>query len=126
MNTNKLKTLVDNGKFSKVEISDMCNISRTTLDNVLSGADAKVSTIEALAKCFGVSVGYLFEDEECATTDNEVRTKLYEAEKEIEILKRMLESSPRRSTRVVVELDVDDDEFIKMGLKDKVIQVLNK
>lgn len=31
-----------------------------------------------------------------------------------------------KSTRVLVELDVNDDELIKMGFKDKVIQVLNK
>jgi transcriptional regulator with XRE-family HTH domain len=30
------------------------------------------------------------------------------------------------TTKVLVELDVSTDEFIKMGLKDKVIQVLNK
>ena len=30
------------------------------------------------------------------------------------------------ATRVVVELDVTQDEFIKMGLKEKVIQALNK
>lgn len=126
MNISRLNNLFDSSTDTKVVIANKVGVTTQTLSNVLSGADAKVSTIEALAKCFGVSVGYLFEDEECVTTDNEVRTKLYEAEKEIEILKRMLESSSRRSTRVVVELDVDDDEFIKMGLKDKIIQVLNK
>lgn len=30
------------------------------------------------------------------------------------------------STKVLVEIDVNNDEFIKMGLKDKIIQVLNK
>jgi transcriptional regulator with XRE-family HTH domain len=30
------------------------------------------------------------------------------------------------STKVLVELDVSADEFIKMGLKEKVIQILNK
>jgi len=30
------------------------------------------------------------------------------------------------SRKIVVELDVSPDEFVKMGLKDKVIQVLNK
>jgi transcriptional regulator with XRE-family HTH domain len=30
------------------------------------------------------------------------------------------------STKVLVELDVSIDEFIKMGLKDKIIQVLNR
>jgi len=29
-------------------------------------------------------------------------------------------------TKVMVEFDVNDDEFIKMGIKDKIIQVLNK
>ena len=30
------------------------------------------------------------------------------------------------STKVVVEFDVSADEFIKLGLKDKILQVLNK
>lgn len=32
----------------------------------------------------------------------------------------------KKSTRVVVEFDVDSDEFVKLGLKDKVVQVLTK
>ena len=30
------------------------------------------------------------------------------------------------STKVLIELDVNDDEFIKLGLKEKVLQILNK
>jgi hypothetical protein len=30
------------------------------------------------------------------------------------------------TTKVLVELDISTDEFIKMGLKEKIIQVLNK
>ncbi|GAB6122326.1 helix-turn-helix domain-containing protein [Dysgonomonas termitidis] len=30
------------------------------------------------------------------------------------------------STKVLVELEVSNDEFIKLGLKDKVLQILNK
>ncbi|MEG1861215.1 MAG: XRE family transcriptional regulator [Bacteroidaceae bacterium] len=44
--------------------------------------------------------------------------------KEIERLQSLL--NKKRTTKVVLELDVDDDEFIKMGLKDKAIQILNK
>ena len=29
-------------------------------------------------------------------------------------------------TKVLVELDVSEDEFIKLGLKDKVLQIINK
>jgi transcriptional regulator with XRE-family HTH domain len=35
-------------------------------------------------------------------------------------------SKTPQNTKVLVELDVSNDEFIKMGLKDKVIQILNK
>ncbi len=35
-------------------------------------------------------------------------------------------SSRKGTTKVLIELDVNEDEFVKMGLKDKVIQVLEK
>lgn len=41
---------------------------------------------------------------------------------EIVRLKKLLQS--RKSTKLVVELDINDDEFVKMGLKDKIVQVL--
>lgn len=43
---------------------------------------------------------------------------------EIERLRELCQR--KASTRVVVEFDVDSDEFVKLGLKDKVVQVLNK
>ena len=39
---------------------------------------------------------------------------------------KSLREGQKTSTRIVVELDVSSDEFVKMGLKDKVIQILNK
>lgn len=126
MNINRLNELFESSNETKVVIANKVGVTTQTLANVLSGADAKVSTIEALAKCFGVSVGYLFEEDGYPSNDNEVRTKLEEAQKEIAILKKMLENASRKPRRVVIELDVDDDEFIKMGLKDKIIQILDK
>ena len=55
--------------------------------------------------------------------------KLALAEKEIIRLRNEntnLRAGRTSSTKVVVELDVTSDEFIKMGLKDKVIQILEK
>lgn len=49
-----------------------------------------------------------------------------EYEKEIERLKSLLGAKPQQSTKVVVELDVTPDEFIKMGLRDKIVQILEK
>ena len=102
-------------------------MSRTTLDNVLAGADAKISTIESLAKVLGVSIGYLFDttnDKTPSTTINN-NSELDFYKKEVERLQTLLDKQ-RKSTKIVVELDVNDDEFVKMGLKDKIIQILNK
>lgn len=124
MNISKLQKLVLDSKLSKSQISEKCGFTRVTLDNALQGADVKISTIESLARVLGVSVGTLFDenpDIELSTTNSTIE----DYKKEIEYLQSLLYKR-KKPTRVVVELDVDDDEFIKMGLKDKVIQILNK
>lgn len=62
MNISKLNELLNSSKLNKVQVAERCSISRTTLDNVLQGADAKISTIESLARVFKVPVGYFFDD----------------------------------------------------------------
>lgn len=62
MNIKKLNELVNNSKLNKMQIAERCGISRTTLDNVLAGADSKISTIESLANVLCVSVGLLFDE----------------------------------------------------------------
>ena len=54
--------------------------------------------------------------------ENDLIAKIALLEKEIAQLK----THKNTSTRVLVELDVDADEFIKLGLKDKIIQILNR
>lgn len=120
MNFNLLSSLVEKSKMGKAQIAEMAKISRTTLDNALNGADIKISTIESLSNVLGVSPSVFFG----ADNDvNEENLNIYE--KEIKRLQTLLDNQ-RKSTKVVVELDVTPDEFIKMGLKDKVIQVLSK
>ena len=115
-----LNKLVSESKMGKAQISEMAEISRTTLDNALNGADIKISTIESLAKVLGVSPSIFFGGD---STVDEENLNMYE--REIKRLQTLLDNQ-RKSTKVVVELDVTQDEFIKMGLKDKVIQILNK
>ena len=114
-----LNKLVNESKLNKVQIAEMANISRTTLDNALNGADIKISTIENLAKVLGVSASIFFGGDK---TISEANLNMYE--QEILRLQSLLDNQ-KKSTKVVVDLDVTQDEFIKMGLKDKVIQVLN-
>ena len=120
MNFSLLNKLVNESKLGKSQIAEMAKISRTTLDNALNGADIKISTIESLANVLGVSTSVFFNDYE---NFDEEKLNLYE--REIKRLQTLLDNQ-KRATKVVVELDVTQDEFIKMGLKDKVIQILNK
>lgn len=114
-----LNKLVNESKLNKAQIAEMANMSRTTLDNALNGADIKVSTIENLAKVLGVSASIFFGGDSSISEEN---LNMYE--REIQRLQSLLDSQ-KKSTKVVVELDVTQDEFIKMGLKDKVIQILS-
>lgn len=124
MNINRLNELLESSKMNKVQIAERCGVSRTTLDNVLAGADAKISTIESLAKVLGVNVGYLF-DEDCIIDKSVGDDELGYYKNEVKRLQTLLDNR-KRSTKVVVELELDEDEFIKLGLKDKVVQILNK
>ena len=125
MNIKRLNKLINSSKLNKVQIAERCGISRTTLDNVLAGADAKISTIESLAKVLEINVGYLFNDTDEGILSITSDSELDFYKKEVDRLKTLL-NRQKKSTKVIVEIEVDDDEFIKMGLKDKVIQVLDK
>lgn len=48
---------------SKKALCETAKIARTTFDSILKGADAKISTIETIAKILNVPVGYLFEED---------------------------------------------------------------
>ncbi len=51
-------------KMTKAELLKKAGFTRVTLDKILKGGVTNVSTIEALAKGLGVSVGFLFDEEE--------------------------------------------------------------
>jgi transcriptional regulator with XRE-family HTH domain len=118
MKIDVLQRLVAESGYTKVQIADKCGFTRVTLDNALQGADIKISTVESLARVLGVSPSIFFDDvseQECGSSIDEYR-------KEIERLQSLL--NKKVSTKVVVEMDVSNDEFVRLGLKDKVIQVL--
>lgn len=125
LNINKLQKLVAESKLNKVDIAKACGFTRVTLDNVLQGADVKISTVSSLAKVLGVEVAYLFQNED-GLVSNTHNSKLEYYKQEIERLQSLLNTKNSTPTKVVVEFDVTPDEFIKMGLHDKIVQVLDK
>jgi len=62
MNISRINKLIQSSKIGKGEIAERCDISRTTLDNLLSGADVKLSTVEKLALALEVPASSFFEE----------------------------------------------------------------
>ena len=49
-------------RMSKKDLCSEIKIARTTLDSILNGSDAKISTIEAIAGALRVPIGCLFDE----------------------------------------------------------------
>lgn len=58
-----LERLIEESPLRKADIISQSGVSKGTLDNVLKGIDAKISTIEAIAKVLGVSPAIFFEED---------------------------------------------------------------
>lgn len=127
MNTEKLKVLFEKSDDKYADSQKIGTTYQTMYNIIYKGSVCKVDLLQKIASFYKVPVGYFF-DEEPISSNEDITSELNIAYQEINKLKKeieLLRLGKRGSTKVVVELDVDDDEFIKMGLKDKVIQILN-
>lgn len=128
MNTEKLKVLFEKSDDKYADSQKIGTTYQTMYNIIYKGSVCKVDLLQKIASFYKVPVGYFF-DEEPISSNEDITNELNIAYQEINKLKKeieLLRLGKRGSTKVVVEFDVDDDEFIKMGLKDKVIQILNK
>ncbi|MBQ6198645.1 MAG: helix-turn-helix transcriptional regulator [Bacteroidales bacterium] len=116
MNTERLKMLMQSSGLNKSQLAERCGVSRATLDNVLAGGDAKMSTAEAIARELGIRVGYLF-DESSSETDGLLV--------EIQELRREL-AKDTRPARITVEVELTPEELKAAGLTDKMIKKLRQ
>ncbi|MBT9871959.1 hypothetical protein GPL06_03840 [Bacteroides salyersiae] len=125
----RIKELASKEKLEIPEIAEKLGKSKQAVYDMLSKQDLSTSILRELSGILRVPITAFFQENNDFDSDNSIQEKLELAYQEIERLKKEneeLRTHHRKPTRVVVELDVDDDEFIKMGLKDKVIQILNK
>lgn len=63
LNVKKLQTAMSECNLTKKQLCSATGIARTTLDAVLNGGDAKISTIEAIASKLHLHIGFLFDEE---------------------------------------------------------------
>lgn len=125
----RVKELVVKEKLDIPEIAERLGKSKQAVYDMLSKQDLSTSVLRELSVILKVPITAFFQENDDSDFKNSVQEKLDLAYQEIEKLRKELDnlrSGKKCSTRVLVELDVDSDEFIKMGLKEKVIQILNK
>lgn len=69
LNPKKIESQLEGQRMTKSDLCSRVHIARSTLDSILNGADAKISTIEAIAKELHINIGFLFDEE----TSTEIR-----------------------------------------------------
>lgn len=62
MNYIALKKAIRDSGLQRKDIALQSNITPKTIDNILAGADPKVSTLESIARVVGVSMSTLFDE----------------------------------------------------------------
>jgi len=122
MNTSKLEKLLDDSKLTKTDICNECGFTRPTLDNVLAGADVKISTIVSLANFFKVSIGYFFDEEKNDKLSNELAL----CKKEIQRLNDLIEFGKNETMFLAIPIDTAKEFLDLSEMKDRVIRVLSK
>uniref|UniRef100_A0AAU8AUL4 HTH cro/C1-type domain-containing protein n=1 Tax=Dulem virus 40 TaxID=3145758 RepID=A0AAU8AUL4_9CAUD len=74
VNIKKINDRIDELKISKAQLIKDSGLTRVTIDKILKGGEVNVSTLEALAKGLGVTVGFFFDEieevKEIATSGN--------------------------------------------------------
>jgi len=123
----KIKELASKENLDVSQLATKLGKSKQAVYDLFSKEDVHTSVLRELSGIFNVPIIAFFQEGDDANKD--IQAELEKTKAEVERLNNVITSlragkvSP---TKVVVEFDVSPDEFIKMGLKDKIVQVLNK
>ena len=128
MDINKLKEVMKIRGFSYDKLARACNVSKTTINNILNGSDFRVSILENMAVALQVTVGDLYSDKDpnvltvstghhnlVSTFSNVGISGRSESEK-VEILMNMIESKDKLIEEKE-KLLVEKERFIQVLLK---------
>lgn len=123
----KIKELAVKKNLTLADMAKVLGKTKQAIYEIVDKEDVNSAILKQLSISFNIPISYFFgEDQESLSF---VQEKLTQAEKEILKLRsenESLRAGRASSTKVLIELDVTPDEFIKMGLKDKIVQVLEK
>lgn len=123
----KIKELAEKKNLTLSNLAKSIGKTKQAVYEMVEKEDVNTQILKQLSTIYNVPIGYFFGigEENSAS----VKEKLTYLENENSILRNeisRLQEGKSLPTKVVVEFDVTPDEFIKMGLKDKIVQVLEK
>lgn len=124
----KIKEILEQEKLDISYVAEKLGKSKQAVYDMLNKEDLNTSLLKQFSSILNIPVAAFFDDGVLRTVEEENKLKeandrIRELENEIIALKK---GGIHASARVVVELNLTNEEFVKLGLKDKVIQVLNR
>lgn len=115
-----LEKAMSDRNISKTKLCSKTGIARTTLDAVLNGSDARISTIEAISNFLKIPVGYLFDEEPKPEDAAGYKSDLRETNYDPTNLDNInLPSDCPAHTRFLVEKEICEIRHLKNLIADK-------
>ena len=123
----KIKELAEKKNLTLANLAKSIGKTKQAVYEMVEKEDVNTQILKQLSTIYNVPIEYFFGVSE--ENHDDYKEKLTQLEKENSMLRdelNRLQKGKSLPTKVVVEFDVTPDEFIKMGLKDKIVQVLDK
>lgn len=123
----KIRELAEKKNLTLANLAKSIGKTKQAVYEMVEKEDVNTQILKQLSTIYNVPIEFFFGASE--ENHDDYKEKLTQLEKENSMLRdelNRLQKGKSLPTKVVVEFDVTPDEFIKMGLKDKIVQVLDK
>ena len=124
----KIKNLCERDNISLAELARRLGKTRPAIYEMVEKEDINTSILRDCSKIFNTPISYFF-DENPENSLEDLTEKLKRMEREIESLRKenlSLKSNRPQKSKILLEIDLDDDELMSIKFKEKILKILNK
>lgn len=123
----KIKELANRNNLTLADLAKGLGKTKQAVYEMVEKEDVNTAILKQLSAKYRVPIAFFFGgSDDDSSLIKEKLTQLEQENARLHLELQRIRQGHVSPTKVVVELEVTQDEFIKMGLKDKVIQILNK
>ena len=121
----KIKDLASQKNITLAELAKRLGKTKQAVYEMVEKEDVNTSIIRQCINIFNISSSYFFDEDGCSqeklTQESSNEIEYYK--KEVARLQGII--SKKKTTKIVVELELNEDEFAALGIKKKVEQILD-